>query len=212
MTGKKVWGDFLVKRVLTSEVRADRGLRVATITTNETLDLNSYSWQKLTNNTSSLDVSLPDATTLPIKGWSQVVENPIASSFDLVVKDGAGTILKTVVPGTAYEFTCEDIGSAAGVWFVTSLGDDTVLAASRYSQDFDNATDWGSPSAGAYTITITEVVHTRGLNPQVTVLEVVGDIETEVDVEVSYDKTTGDVSIAVPQTPDCRFAGRVLII
>ena len=207
----KVQGDLIVKRGIFAEVRADRGLRVATITTDETLDLNAYSWQKLKDITASDDVNLPDATTLKL-GWSVVVENDSTSTYALVVKDSAGGTLKTIAIGDSYEFTCQSIGTAAGVWHVTSLEDSTVTVASRYTEDFDATTDWGSPSAGVYTFTVLGSAHTRGLNPSVMVFETASTVESKVDLDISYDNTTGDISLVVPQTPDCRFAGRILVI
>lgn len=208
----KVFGDLTIKRGMFAEVRADRGLRVATITTPETLDKNAYSWQKLTNATSTLAVNLPDATTLQMVGWAVVIENPSASSYNLTVKDAAAGTVKTVIPGTAFEFVCQSVSSAAGVWHVTDMGDATVAAATRYSQDFNATTDWGSPSAGAYTLTVLGSAHTRGVNPTAMVFETNSTIESKVELDMSFDNTTGDVSLVVPQVPDCRFAGRVLIM
>lgn len=207
----KIYGDLDVKRSIFGEVRTDRGLRAATITTAETLNVNSYSWQKLTNATSALDVNLPDATTLKL-GWAVVVENPVASTFNLVVKDAAAGTIKTITPGHAFEFTVQSIGAAAGVWHVASMDDISTVSASRYSQDFNATSDWGAAAGGYYTITITGATHTRGNNPVATVFETVGSVESKVGLDLSYDNTNGNVSIAVPDVPDCRFAGRILII
>lgn len=207
----KVFGDLIGKRAIQGEVRVDRGLRVTTITTAETLDKNAYSWQKLRNNTSTLAVNLPTATTLML-GWAVVVENPAASTFNLTIKDASAGTIKTLIPGVAYEFTCQDIGSAAGVWNVTELGDTAVLSAPRYAQNFNNTTDWGTAAGGYYTITVTGATHTRGINPIARVFETSGAVESEVELDLSYDNTTGDVSLAVPETPDCRFTGRTVIV
>jgi len=208
----KVMGDLVVKRGMFAEVRADRGLRVATIVTDETLDLNSYSWQKLKDVTAADNVILPDATTLKL-GWAQVIENDSTSTYSLSVKDGgAGAVLQVVAPGEVYEFVCQSIGAAAGVWRVVSLENTTIVAATRYTEDFDATTDWGAAGGGYYTITITGATHTRGLNPTVIVFETAATVETRVDLDISYDNTTGDISLVVPETPDCRFAGRALII
>lgn len=209
---QKVMGDLVVKRGMFAEVRADRGLRVATITANETLDLNSYSWQKLRDNTAADSVILPSATTLKL-GWAVVVENNALSTYNLVVKDGgAGATIKTIAPGEAYEFTCQSISAAAGVWHVMSLTDVSSIVASRFTTNFDAATDWGSPSAGYYTYTVLGSAHTRGVNPSVMVFETSGSVESKVALDISYDNTTGDISLVVPDSPDCRFAGRILVI
>ena len=204
----QVKGDLLVKRTMTAEVRADRGLRAATIVTDETLDLNAYSWQKLKDITAADAVILPDATTLPAKGWAVVVENDATSTYSLTVKDGgAGGTIKVVAPGEAFEFVCQSISAAAGVWHITSMEDTTVQIAARYQQDFNATSDW---TAGV--ITITGATHTRGLNPQAQVYEVSGAAETRVDLDIAYDNTTGDVTLTVPIIPDCRFQGRCVIM
>ena len=209
---EKIYGDLVVKRGMFAEVRSDRGLRVTTITANETLDLNAYSWQKLKNVTSALNVILPAATTLKL-GWSVVVQNDPTSTFNLLVKDGgAGATLKTLLPGHAYEFTCQSIGAAAGVWYLTQLDDTSIVVASRYSTDFNATSDWGVAAGGLYTLTILGSAHGRGVNPTVTVFETVGAVESKVGLDVAFNNTTGDVSLVVPETPDCRFAGRALLI
>ena len=206
----KVMGDLNVKRTMTAEVRADRGLRVATITpsTPEALDLNAYSWQKLTA-AAPETVVMPDATTLPIAGWQVVIE---AITSDITVTDFDNTVLKVVPAGQAYQFTCQDIGSTAGVWHFYTLEDFGAIAATRFKKDFNATSDWAGPSAGKYTITVTAATHLRGVNPSVLVSETVGGVEERVEVDIAYDDSTGDVRITVPQHPDCRFAGRALFV
>jgi hypothetical protein len=213
----KVFGDLTIKRGMFAEVRSDRGLRVATITVNETLDNNAYSWQKLQNNTASLDVNLPAANTLQLVGWAVIIENNALSTFSLVVKDSTGAIIKTIVAPAAgsiraYEFVCQDISTAAGVWYTVSMEDTAVQAASRYAYDFNATNNWGDASAGNFTLTASGVDHTRGLNPSVMVYETAGPVQTMVDLDLRYNGTTGDVSLVVPETPNCRFAGRVVIL
>lgn len=208
---QKIFGDLEVKRSIFGEVRTDRGLRAVTITADETLNLNSYSWQKIKNVTSALDVNLPDATTLKA-GWSVVIENDATSTFNLVVVDAGTNTIRTLTPGEAVEFTVQSIAAAAGVWHLTKREDAGSVPASRYTTDFNATTDWGTASGGEYTITILGSAHTRGLNPSVTVFETVGAVESKVSLDISYDNTTGDISLVIPEHPDMRFAGRVLII
>lgn len=213
----KVYGDLIIKRGVFAEVRADKGLWAETIIANKTLDKNSYSWQKLRNNTSALDVNLPDATTLQMVGWAVTIENNSISTFAINVKDSAGGLIKTIAApaaGTirAYEFVCQDISLAAGVWYTVSMEDTAVQSASRYSGNFGNGVDWGGVVGGEYIFTASGVDHTRGLNPSVMVFETAGSTETMVDLDIKYDNITGDVSLVVPDSPDCRFAGRVVIL
>lgn len=206
---QKIFGDLTVKRAIVGEVRVDEGLRVATITGTETLTLNSYSWQKLTA-AAPQDVILPDATTLPVAGWKITIQE---ITSDLTVKDGgAGATIKVVPAGTAYTFTCQAKATAAGVWHFYALDDAYVPTVSKYAQDFDATTDWGVEGAGYYTITITGATHDMGVNPTVVVYETTATTEAQVDLDISYDNTNGNVSLVVPSDPNCRFAGRVIIM
>jgi len=86
-------------------------------------------------------------------------------------------------------------------------------ALSPYIQDFNNNSDWGSPSGGFYTITIPESTHQRGaILWSVGIYQVSGGdlILTQVN-ELIIDGS-GNVSFNVTEDPDGRFAGRVLIL
>jgi hypothetical protein len=204
----KVFGDLDVKRAIVGEVRVDQGLRVATISATETLTKNSYSWQKLTA-AAPQDVNLPDATTLPIKGWAVVIQ---AITSALTVKNSAGTTIKVVGAGETFRFTVQDISTAAGVWDYRALPTSYSPGVSKYAQDFDATTDWGTAGGGLYTLAITGATHGMGTNPTVVVYETTSTTESKVELDVDYDNVTGDVSLIVPEVPDCRFAGRVVIM
>ena len=205
---QKIFGDLDVKRAIIGEVRVDEGLRAATITADETLTVNSYSWQKLTAITPH-NVILPSALTLPIAGWKIVVQ---AITSDLTVKDSASTTIKVVPAGTAYVFTNQDITTAAGVWHFYTLDDAYIPAVKKYAQDFNATTDWGTSVGGYYTLTIVGATHTMGLNPTVIVYETTATTEAQVDLDISYNNTNGNVSLVTPDVPNCRFAGRVVIM
>ena len=55
--------------------------------------------------------------------------------------------------------------------------------ASRYESSFNNTTDWGSPSGGYYTITITAAAHGKGLSPVSFLYEASGADYLEVNVD-----------------------------
>ena len=82
-----------------------------------------------------------------------------------------------------------------------------------FTDTFDATTDWGSPSGGLYTITILASTHGKGTSvSDVIVYETVGgDSEKVIPNEIFVDNTTGDVSFNVSQSPDGRFAGKVVI-
>jgi len=97
-----------------------------------------------------------------------------------------------------------------GLDIVGSGGGGSPGPAQRYVLPFNNSTDW-TLNAPDYTITISAASHGSGVNPNISVFELVGSIyelvQTSVDVNAS-----GDVTIKVSQSPDNRFNGLVLII
>jgi hypothetical protein len=71
--------------------------------------------------------------------------------------------------------------------------------------------DWGSPVSGQYSLTILASTHGMGPNPIVEVLE---DMTTHFEVvipDMIKINASGDVTVVVPETPDLRFLGKVLI-
>lgn len=90
---------------------------------------------------------------------------------------------------------------------ITGSGGST---APRYEAEFNSTTDWGSPSGGIYTYTVLQATHGR-TNPNVQVYELSGSDYVEVIMSVKIN-ASGDVLLEVMQTPDNRFAGKVIII
>jgi hypothetical protein len=69
--------------------------------------------------------------------------------------------------------------------------------------------DWVSDS-GDYSITVLESSHIKGINPTVQVFEDNGIEFEEVEVLIELNNN-GDTKILVPQSPDLRFAGKIII-
>lgn len=92
----------------------------------------------------------------------------------------------------------------------TGSGGGGSPATPPYQLVFNNTTDWGSPSGGIYTITVLAATHSKGTKPLVHIFE-----ESGLDflaVGIGYKlNTSGDVIIEVLQTPDNRFAGKIII-
>jgi len=86
-------------------------------------------------------------------------------------------------------------------------------AGAPYSSTFDATTSWGAASGGIYTITITAGTHGKGTSPkEVTIYEDDGTNWIPAPgVIAKINKTTGDISFEVSETPDDRFAGRIVI-
>jgi hypothetical protein len=206
----EIKGDLKVCRTIDAARRVNQGLRATTITGAEQLELHSHYWQRVTA-ASTQDVILPDATTLP-NGWSVVVEAK-TSNINVKTYDAVTPVLrKTVTPDRAYEFTLVDNGTAAGVWYVNFLEEADTLATARFTATFDASTDWGAASGGYYTQVITQATHTRGTSPQVDVFEESGSDFVKVDLDELKVLANGDVELRVPEDPDCRFAGKVVMI
>lgn len=85
-------------------------------------------------------------------------------------------------------------------------------AAVKYSQAFDATTDWGSPSGGKYSITVTAATHGVGVNPNVAILELVSPgVYEQVFVDTVVISSTGVITISVLEVPDLRFEGKLII-
>ena len=204
----EVKGDMQVKRTGIFDRRADQGLRQATIVGADTLTRHSAWWQSLSA-AAPQDVNLPDATTLP-NGWAVVVFASGAS--DLTVKDNGGTTIHLVESGNAYEFFLVDNGDADGTWYVNFLEISSEVPALRYTMTHNAVADWGAAVGGYYTITITEATHEKGTSPVPQYYETSGADQIEVIPDRSLVNASGDVSFRVPDSPDLRYAGKVIII
>lgn len=80
-----------------------------------------------------------------------------------------------------------------------------------YQQTFNSTTDWGTAAGGYYSISVSESTHNQETRPVVYVFEEDGTDYIEVMVDEIRVSTAGLVSIRVPEVPDCRFAGKVVI-
>lgn len=82
----------------------------------------------------------------------------------------------------------------------------------RYIESFDATTDWGSPSGGLYSITVTAATHGLGINPNVAILELVSPgVFEQVFVDTVAISSIGDITISVLEVPDLRFEGKLII-
>ena len=100
---------------------------------------------------------------------------------------------------------------------VSITGDDvnktldlTVGTASKYQQNFVVG-DWVGPTMGEYTLTIAQATHLKGINPHIAVFENVSGQFEKVYVSTTV-SNTGTITLAVLESPDLRFAGKLTII
>jgi len=205
----EIKGDIQIKRTGIFDRRADQGLRDFTVTTTESLVRHSARWQYLTAG-SNQDIVLPDATTLP-EGW-EIVVNSYGAGI-LTVQDNGTTNLQTVNQDEAFLFTLLDNATSDGVWHITALDNPSSAPATRFVLTHNATSDWGSPSAGYYTITTAQTTHTRGTRPMVQFYETVGSDEIEVTPDQSkFVTSSGDHDFRVPDDPDLRYAGKVIYV
>jgi len=213
-----------VGRVGVAERRFSGGYKAETISSTKQLTWDDYEWLSISNTTEQ-NVILPDATTNPnyktltsitnLLGWSVVIYVPETSGDSVMVQTYSSTTpvdLKQILTGRAYRFTCVDASTPAGVWHINYLEEADLVPSERYTSTFDATTSWGAAAGGYYTITVTAATHGRGTNPEVTVLA----SDSSDWVTVSPDRVkilaNGDVQIRVPETPDLRFAGKILFL
>lgn len=87
-----------------------------------------------------------------------------------------------------------------------------IPSGTKYNATFNATSDWGSASGGFYTITVLQTTHLVGTSPAVSLFELDSGDHVLVNVDEVRVNTSGDVSFRVPETPDLRFAGKVIIV
>ena len=206
----EIKGDLQVKRTIIADRRADQGMfSDAAVVGAVTLVRHSAAWQNLTA-AAAQDVNLPTATGCP-NGWRVVVQ--ASGAGDLTVKDSAAATIEVVEAGRAYEFILTDNSGAAGVWYVNFLENADVLPASRYTLTHNATSDWTGPTGNYYIVTTTAATHGRGTRPTFQFFETVGSDEIEVMPDQAKIVTaSGNVAFRVPDTPDLRYAGKVIFV
>ena len=206
----EIKGDLTVCNVIDAERRLNEGLETKTITTTEQLATNSKKFQVLTASTAQ-DVVLPDATDLT-DGW-EVTIKAITSTLTVQTYHSSTPVdLKDITRGRIYTFTLLDNSTAAGDWAINFLEESDKIPSARYAATFNATTDWGTASGGKYTYTVTAATHGRGVSPSVLVEELSGTDYIRVFTDEMKINSTGDVSISVISSPNCRFAGRITLV
>lgn len=204
------YGDFRVGRTIIGERRVNSGLSAETITVSRDIDVHDFQWLKLSC-ASIQNAVLPNATELEL-GWYVVVHVPETSTSTINVQTNNSALLRNILKGRAYKFTCVGNSTAVGEWYVDYLEELESLPTVRYIHSFDATTNWGAESGGYYTITVPASTHELGANPVSTVYELSGGDYIDVMPDKIKTASNGNVSIRVPVTPDLRFAGQIIII
>jgi hypothetical protein len=204
------YGDFRVGRTIIGERRVNSGMSVETITVARPIDAHDFQWLQLSAATIQ-NATLPDTNTVEL-GWSVVVHVPESSGATINVNKYGSTLLRNILKGRAYRFTLIDKTTSAGEWYVDYLEELESLPTVRYIHSFNATTNWGTASGGYYTITVPASTHNLGANPVSTIYELSGTDYIQVMADKTITATNGNVSIRVPETPNLRFAGQIIII
>ena len=217
----EVRGDLHVLRTGHAARRMNQGLVEETeITAQYDLDKHSHWWHTLkTDDNGEQDVVLPDATGL-IDDFSndlawQVVVHNVGTVDSINVKTyspSTPVLRKAVAPGRAYAFTLYKNDSQAGLWHVNYLEESDGIVTARYVQAYNATTNWGSPSGGYYTITVLGTTHARGSDPVVQLWRLQGSDYIKVILDRVLVDSNDDCSFRVPQLPDLRYAGKIVMI
>lgn len=81
----------------------------------------------------------------------------------------------------------------------------------NYITTFNMTTDWGTAVGGCYEIDIPATTHGKGLNPLIQVLELNGSTYEMVTTTIEVDQVSGDIKLSTLESPDTRFAGKIVI-
>jgi hypothetical protein len=147
--------------------------------------------------------------------------NPVKHEMDLRIRVASQLDLDTHVGDTSnpHSVTAAQVG--LGNVDNTSDLDKPISTATQEALDslsastetqainFNATTDW-ELIEDEYVLIVPQTVHLKGINPQVEVYELVGSDLVGVIVYTSIN-LSGDIKVIVQQTPDNRFAGRLII-
>ncbi len=212
--GGNVKGDQKVGRTLYVDRRVVEGYTTKTITSPEQLNKNSAKWQSISSDAED-NVILPDATELQ-NGWQVVVRNGGSATITVQTYNATTPInLQEILSGRAYEFTLIDNSTAAGGWHINFLEDSEKVVSDRFVKTFNGTSDWGTAVGGYYVITISAATHQRGTQPGLAgVFELSGSDYVEVQLGTGgfIVANDGTVTIKVPEVPDLRFAGNIILV
>lgn len=164
---------------------------------------------------SNKDAILPDAQTLEV-GWSKEIECAYDSTGSIILKTYDAVtpaVLKTLAPEIAIKVYLLDNSTAAGVWSVDYIQKTASIIADRYVFGFDATTSWGTASNGYYTIQVTAVTHGMGSNPTSKLQKSVNTSfkDTFSDGGGVTTDASGNITFRVPESPNLRFAGRLIV-
>ena len=191
------------------------GFTIEVLAASRTIDAKNDFQRLYLSCATNQDAILPDAQTLE-NGWSKEIECALDSTGGVLVKTYDLTtpaLLKTLAPEAAIKVTLLDNSTAAGVWTVDYIQKTTNVIAERFIYGFNATTNWGTASNGYYTIEVTAVTHGMGSNPNPKLQKTVNAKyrDTFPDGGGCETDASGNITFKVPESPDLRFAGRLIV-
>lgn len=155
-----------------------------------------------------------------------VIEDDIGQPNGIATLDGAGKVPSSQLPSYVDDvievssFSSLPVTGETGKIYVTldtnktyrwtgSVYIEISSSPENVAVNFNATSNW-LPIADEYVLSIPASTHLRGINPQVQIYEVDGSDFANVIVYTAIN-TSGDIIVAVPQTPDTRFAGKAII-
>lgn len=123
----------------------------------------------------------------------------------------AGANDKSYFAGKLLINTTTDDGSGSNVQVSGGISINGLGVPTKHVTVFNATTDWGSAGDGYYTITVPATTH-KAAAATVQVFESSGPDYDSIIPDRIRVTSVGDVQIRVPETPDGRFAGRIVII
>jgi len=100
------------------------------------------------------------------------------------------------------------VGGLAGSWVGVGGGGGT---ATKYTTSFNATTSWGTASGGYYSQTILASVHGKGVTPIYQFEGITGSDFEKLFCDQEKVNASGDITFRVAETPDNRFAGRIVV-
>jgi len=161
--------DTSFKRIVNAERRVNQGLFDVDITANYTLEAYSHDFLSVTNSAATtLNINLPDATTLPL-GFDLKVR--LVSGLSIGVVPSGGVSLKAIESGKTYGFRLLENSTAAGTWLIYSVGIDADFVVA-YVKNFNATSDW-TDETSHWSVSVPATEHFLGTQPLTKVYELI---------------------------------------
>lgn len=186
----------------------------------------AFKFNPLTGNFDLVNESGTAADLAALQAEVDAIQDSIGANNGIATLDGTGKVPASQLPSyvddviEVADFATLPITGETGKIYITLDTNKTYRwTGSTYVEissspensvvTFDASTNWVLV-ADEYVLSIPAITHLKGVNPQVQILENDGSDFNQVIVYTSI-TTDGDIIVAVPLSPDNRFAGKAII-